>query len=115
MASAAAADPVLPAGATLTPPKQTTGAATPLPPSTTEQAQGKRGPGAPADRAATQFSPLIADRSFRVNWSSERRANRGGSDDPPNSHLTWMNAPQCQPQRYDRLTASKGVQATLPR
>src|SRR5689334_7125491 len=52
-APALAADPVLPAGATLTPPKQASGSAKALPPSTTEQSQGKRGPGAPASSTST--------------------------------------------------------------
>ena len=56
-APALAADPVLPAGATLTPPKQESGSAKPLPPSTTEQSQGKRGPGAPASESLSLAVP----------------------------------------------------------
>jgi RHS repeat-associated protein len=46
-APAAAADPVLPAGATLSPPRQRTGSAAALGSATADQTQGGRGPGAP--------------------------------------------------------------------
>lgn len=46
---AAAQAPPLPPGASASPPQQQMGSTDPLPPATTEQSQGRRGPGLPAD------------------------------------------------------------------
>jgi RHS repeat-associated protein len=76
-APAAAADPVLPAGATLTPPQHSTGSATALPSSTTEQSQGRRGDGPPAAPDGSTF-PLPVDLSQPATADAKAAASGGG-------------------------------------
>ena len=79
MRSAAAADPELPPGATSAPPAQPVGVSDPKGPASTEDTQGRRGPGAPAvvpEPAAPALlpkaTPAAAGSGLRVEDSGTR-------------------------------------------